>query len=238
MREGRAGRGAAHGQLGAQLRGLRQGPCRSAHAGLHPPAPCHALQFSGSGARPSPRVLAEELQALQALYARLDRCPLGAAAGFGVPLPIDREYTAQLLGFSGVQVSPVDVQNSRGRHELALLNAFASIGLTMEKFLWDVSLYSMQEFGFLKLPDAFTTGSSIMPQKAQTRDVVELASGAACREPARLRRHGAGAGLRPAVQLSPGSAVVEEAAVRRGRLRAVLAGRAHRPGAGAASGCR
>ena len=124
--------------------------------------------------------LAEELQALQALYVRLDRCPLGAAAGFGVPLPIDREYTAKLLGFSGVQVSPVDVQNSRGRHELALLNAFASIGMTMEKFLWDVSLYSMQEFGFLKLPDAFTTGSSIMPQK-RNPDVVELARGR-CRE--------------------------------------------------------
>jgi argininosuccinate lyase len=124
--------------------------------------------------------LAEELQALQALYARLDRCPLGAAAGFGVPLPIDREYTAKSLGFAGVQISPVDVQNSRGRHELALLNAFASIGLTMEKFLWDVSLYSMQEFGFLKLPDAFTTGSSIMPQK-RNPDVVELARGR-CRE--------------------------------------------------------
>jgi argininosuccinate lyase len=124
--------------------------------------------------------LAEELQNLQALYVRLDRCPLGAAAGFGVPLPIEREVTAKLLGFSQVQVSPVDVQNSRGRHELALLNAFASIGLVMEKFLWDVSLYSMQEFGFLKLPDAFTTGSSIMPQK-RNPDVVELARGR-CRE--------------------------------------------------------
>ena len=124
--------------------------------------------------------LAEELQALQALYARLDRCPLGAAAGFGVPLPIEREYTAKLLGFSTVQVSPVDVQNSRGRHELALLNEFASIGLVMEKFLWDVALYSMPEFGFIHLPDAFTTGSSIMPQK-RNPDVVELARGR-CRE--------------------------------------------------------
>ena len=124
--------------------------------------------------------LAEELQALEALYARLDRCPLGAAAGFGVPLPLDREYLAELLGFDRVQVSPVDVQNSRGRHELAFLNALASIGLVMEKFLWDVSLYSMQEFGFLKLPDAFTTGSSIMPQK-RNPDVVELARGR-CRE--------------------------------------------------------
>lgn len=124
--------------------------------------------------------LAEELQALQALYVRLDRCPLGAAAGFGVPLPIEREYTARLLGFGAVQVSPVDVQNSRGRHELALLNGLASIGLVMEKFLWDVALYSMPEFGFIKLPDAFTTGSSIMPQK-RNPDVVELARGR-CRE--------------------------------------------------------
>ncbi|MGH8378130.1 MAG: lyase family protein, partial [Gammaproteobacteria bacterium] len=66
--------------------------------------------------------LTEELQTLQSVYARLDRCPLGAAAGFGVPLPLDREYTAKLLGFAGVQISPTDVMNSRGRHELALVN--------------------------------------------------------------------------------------------------------------------
>ena len=124
--------------------------------------------------------LAEELQSLQAVYARLDRCPLGAAAGFGAPLPLDREYSAKLLGFSAVQHSPVDVMNSRGRHELALLNGFASLGLVMEKFLWDVALYSTAEFGFLRLPDAFTTGSSIMPQK-RNPDVVELARGR-CRE--------------------------------------------------------
>ncbi|MGA9851319.1 MAG: argininosuccinate lyase [Gammaproteobacteria bacterium] len=130
--------------------------------------------------------LTEELQALQAVYARLDRCPLGAAAGFGVPLPLDREYTAKLLGFAGVQISPTDVMNSRGRHELALVNELASVGLVLEKFLWDVALYSMPEFGFLTLPDAFTTGSSIMPQK-RNPDVVELARGR-CRE---LRGHAA-----------------------------------------------
>ena len=124
--------------------------------------------------------LAEELRALQAVYARLDCCPLGAAAGFGVPLPLDREYAAELLGFAAVQINPVDVMNSRGRHELALLNALVSISLVMEKFLWDTALYSMPEFGFLSLPDAFTTGSSIMPQK-RNPDVVELARGR-CRE--------------------------------------------------------
>jgi len=124
--------------------------------------------------------LLEELEALQSVYQRLDRCPLGSAAGFGVPLPIDRELTAKLLGFSKVQRSPIDVQNSRGRHEVAMLQWIASTGGVLEKFLWDVSLYSTEEFGFLKLPDAFTTGSSIMPQK-KNPDVVELARGR-CRE--------------------------------------------------------
>lgn len=124
--------------------------------------------------------LLEELEALQSVYQRLDRCPLGSAAGFGVPLPIDRELTARLLGFSRVQRSPIDVQNSRGRHETALLQWAASTGGVLEKFLWDVSFYSTEEFGFLKLPDAFTTGSSIMPQK-KNPDVVELARGR-CRE--------------------------------------------------------
>jgi len=124
--------------------------------------------------------LLEELEALQGVYGRLDHCPLGSAAGFGVPLPIDRDLTAKLLGFSKVQRSPIDVQNSRGRHEAAMLQWAASVGGVLEKFLWDVSLYSTEEFGFLKLPDAFTTGSSIMPQK-KNPDVVELARGR-CRE--------------------------------------------------------
>ena len=124
--------------------------------------------------------LLEELEALQSVYRRLDRCPLGSAAGFGVPLPIDRELTARLLGFSKVQRSPIDVQNSRGRHEVAMLQWAASAGGVLEKFLWDVSFYSTEEFGFLKLPDAFTTGSSIMPHK-KNPDVVELARGR-CRE--------------------------------------------------------
>jgi len=124
--------------------------------------------------------LLEELEALRGLWARLDRCPLGAAAGFGVPLPIDRQYVATLLGFSRVQRSPIDVQNSRGRHETATLAWACSVTGGLEKWLWDVALFSTEEFGFLALPDAFTTGSSIMPQK-KNPDVVELAR-ARCRE--------------------------------------------------------
>lgn len=124
--------------------------------------------------------LAEELRALQGVYARLDRCPLGAAAGFGAPLPLDRERVAALLGFASVQRSPVDVINSRGRHEQALLDWIASVAFVLEKAFWDMALYSTEEFGFLRLPDAFTTGSSIMPQK-RNPDVVELAR-ASCAE--------------------------------------------------------
>ncbi len=124
--------------------------------------------------------LIEDLESLPGLWQRLDRCPLGAAAGFGVPLPLDRARTAELLAFSRVQQSPIDVMNSRGRHELAVLAWTVSMAGTLEKALWDLSLYSTEEFGFLSLPDAFTTGSSIMPQK-RNPDVVELAR-ARCRE--------------------------------------------------------
>ena len=124
--------------------------------------------------------LLEELEAAQGLWTRIDRCPLGAAAGFGVPLPLKRERVAELLGFSRVQRAPVDVMNSRGRHEQALLDWIVSIAHTLEKLCWDLALYSTEEFGFVSLPNAFTTGSSIMPQK-RNPDVLELARGR-CRE--------------------------------------------------------
>lgn len=120
--------------------------------------------------------LLEQLEALQAVYQRLDRCPLGSGAGFGVPLAIDREYTASLLGFSKVQRSVADVQNSRGRSELCLANWVSEVGNVLEKYYWDLALYSTAEFGFVALPDSFTTGSSIMPQK-RNPDVVELLRG-------------------------------------------------------------
>lgn len=123
--------------------------------------------------------LVEEVEAASAVYRRLDRCPLGAAAGYGVPLPLAREHTAKLLGFSRVQRSTIDAQNARGRHELALTGWLASVSLTLEKLCWDIALFSTEEFGFISVPDAFTTGSSIMPQK-RNPDVIELAR-AGCR---------------------------------------------------------
>ncbi|MGI8819263.1 MAG: argininosuccinate lyase [Chthoniobacterales bacterium] len=124
--------------------------------------------------------LLEELEQLPALWARLDRCPLGAAAGFGSPVALDRERSAELLGFSRVQRNPIDVMNGRGRHEQALASWIASAAGTLEKAIWDLLLWSTEEFGFVRLPDAFTTGSSLMPQK-RNPDVLELARGR-CRE--------------------------------------------------------
>lgn len=104
---------------------------------------------------------------------QIDHSPLGAAAGFGSSLPIDRAFIANLLGFSGPQRSFIDIQNSRGRYEERLLFWGVQIGALWEKFAWDVALYCTHEFGFFSLPDELTTGSSIMPQK-KNPDIVEL----------------------------------------------------------------
>lgn len=124
--------------------------------------------------------LLEETEALTHLLDRLDRCPLGAAAGFGPPLPLDRAFTAATLGFSRVQRNPIDVMNSRGRHEGAIADALASTAAVLEKAFWDLAFFSLEEVRFVVLPDAFTTGSSIMPQK-RNPDVLELAR-ATCRQ--------------------------------------------------------
>lgn len=115
----------------------------------------------------------EQMRAGLDLYDRLDACPLGSGAGFGVPLPLDREFTAGLLGFARVQRNPIDVQNSRGRLEIYFTRVAADIGGLLEKLSWDMILYSSAEYGFITLPDAMTTGSSIMPQK-RNPDVLEL----------------------------------------------------------------
>lgn len=122
--------------------------------------------------------LLEELEALKALDARLDRSPAHSAAGFGTPLPFDHAAAAHRLGFTKVQRNPLDVQNARGRHEGALLAWLSSLSLTLEKLAWDGSLYGAEGFGFLRLPAAFTTGSSLMPQK-RNPDALELARGRA-----------------------------------------------------------
>ena len=103
----------------------------------------------------------------------VDANPLGTAAGYGVNLKLDREHTTQALGFARMQVSPVYAQLSRGKFELAALEALGSATLDLRRLAWDLSLYTSAEFGFVSLPAQYTTGSSIMPNK-RNPDVIEL----------------------------------------------------------------
>ncbi len=103
----------------------------------------------------------------------IDANPLGTAAGYGVNLPLDREYTTAALGFGRMQLNPLYTQNSRGKFELQALAALSQALLDVRRYAWDISLFASAEFGFAKLPDVFTTGSSIMPNK-RNPDLVEL----------------------------------------------------------------
>jgi len=103
----------------------------------------------------------------------IDANPLGTAAGYGVNLPLDRQYTTTALGFGRMQVSPIYAQLSRGKFEMAALEAMTSSLLDLRRLAWDLSLFTTAEFDFVSLPGEYTTGSSIMPNK-RNPDVVEL----------------------------------------------------------------
>lgn len=105
--------------------------------------------------------------------ALIDANPLGTAAGYGVNLALDRDHTTSALEFGRMQVSPLYAQLSRGKYELAALEALGGAMLDMRRLAWDLSLFTSGEFGFVKLPAQYTTGSSIMPNK-RNPDVVEL----------------------------------------------------------------
>ena len=110
---------------------------------------------------------------LQSTIGYLDCSPLGTAAGFGVPLDLPREQVAKELRFERVQVNPVYAQNSRGKFDLVVLQALYQVMLNVRRFSWDLSLFMTSEFNFINLEKSHTTGSSIMPNKANP-DVVEL----------------------------------------------------------------
>lgn len=115
----------------------------------------------------------EQMLVALSLLERLDACPLGSGAGFGVPLALDRILTARLLGFTRTQRSPIDVQNSRGRYECWFARLAADAGSILEKMSCDLLLFTSPGLEFFGLPAALTTGSSIMPQK-RNPDVLEL----------------------------------------------------------------
>jgi len=103
----------------------------------------------------------------------IDANPLGTAAGYGVNLPLDREHSTMVLGFARMQIAPVYAQLSRGKFEIAALDALGTAALDLRRLAWDLSLFTTTEFGFVQLPPEYTTGSSIMPNK-RNPDVVEL----------------------------------------------------------------
>jgi argininosuccinate lyase len=113
---------------------------------------------------------------LRATASWLSCNPLGTAAGYGVNLPLDRALTTRELGFERMQVNAMYAQNSRGKFELQALAALAQALLDMRRFAWDVSLFMAPEYRFVTLPDRFTTGSSIMPNK-RNPDLIELMRG-------------------------------------------------------------
>jgi argininosuccinate lyase len=117
--------------------------------------------------------LADDLLLLQAAYKIADQNPLGSGAGYGSSFPLDRTYTTQLLGFESLHYNVVYAQMSRGKTEQYACTALAAVASTLSRLAMDVCLYNSQNFGFLTLPDALTTGSSIMPHK-KNPDVAEL----------------------------------------------------------------
>ena len=102
----------------------------------------------------------------------IDANPLGTAAGYGVNLKLDRDHSTSALGFSRLQLSPLYAQLSRGKFEIAALDALGSATLDLRRLAWDLSLFTTAEFNFVLLPPQYTTGSSIMPNK-RNPDVVE-----------------------------------------------------------------
>ena len=121
--------------------------------------------------------LRDDAEGLRAVKRRLGKSPLGSAAGYGAPnLPLDREDTRQRLGFDAVHEPVTAVQLSRGKAESQLLFEIALVMQDVGRLASDLMLFYTQEFSFVELPDAFTTGSSIMPQK-RNPDVFELIRG-------------------------------------------------------------
>ena len=117
--------------------------------------------------------LAEDMILLRAAYRFADQNPLGSGAGYGSSFNIDRRLTTDLLGFENMHVNVVNAQMNRGKMEKTIAHAIGSIGSTLSRLAMDICLYSGQNFGFIRLPDEFTTGSSIMPHK-KNPDVFEL----------------------------------------------------------------
>jgi argininosuccinate lyase len=122
--------------------------------------------------------LLDTVESLPALWARVDRSPLGSGAGYGVPLPLERKVVARALGFAGLDLNVATVQGGRGKLEAAVLFWCTQLGHDVARLSQDVIVFSGEEFGYLTLPAGLATGSSIMPHK-RNPDLFELTRGRA-----------------------------------------------------------
>lgn len=117
--------------------------------------------------------LADDMLLLEAAYRMTNRNPLGSAAGYGSSFPLNRTMTTELLGFNSMDYNVVYAQMGRGKNERNVAFALAGIAGTVAKLAFDACMFNSQNFGFVRLPDECTTGSSIMPHK-KNPDVFEL----------------------------------------------------------------
>lgn len=120
--------------------------------------------------------LTEDLSLMESIFNIVNHNPLGSAAGYGSSFPLNRKMTTELLGFEDLSYNVIHAQMGRGKSELFIAFALASLATTLGKFSTDVVLYSSQNYHFLTLPKEYTTGSSIMPHK-KNPDVFELLRG-------------------------------------------------------------
>ena len=120
--------------------------------------------------------LVDDMRLVAAAYDIANQNPLGSAAGYGSSFPLNRTMTTELLGFETLHYNVVAAQMSRGKSERAAANAIAAVAATLGRMAMDLCLFMSQNFGFVKLPDSLTTGSSIMPHK-KNPDVFEIMRG-------------------------------------------------------------
>ena len=117
--------------------------------------------------------LVDDLSVMEAAYRVTNRNPLGSAAGYGSSFPLNRTMTTRLLGFASLDYNVVYAQMGRGKTERIVAAAIGNLAGTLSKLAFDACMFNSQNFGFIKLADEYTTGSSIMPHK-KIPDVFEL----------------------------------------------------------------
>ena len=117
--------------------------------------------------------LTDDMRLLVAAFEQANLNPLGSAAGYGSSAPLNRTMTTQLLGFADLDYNAIYAQMNRGRMERTVAFAYSSVAETLGRLAMDCCMFNSQNFGFIKLPDTMTTGSSIMPHK-KNPDVFEL----------------------------------------------------------------